>query len=294
MYESDMELPGDLRVHPAARFLQRCHVQVLVTYRVNISPRDWHHHFLTPFWRLYRFSASGLGTITWPGSPRNSLAVEPGRLYLMPAWTEFKTATTGTLVHEYIHFDVRGMLPSWIKQVFTHPLELPQHPSLSRLEAEWTAALTEVYTRPLVAFGWAGALAQAAVLVATEALPQRQRLYLDEMIACDPRINACIEQLRDTHRGERDNATLAAACGLGVRQFLRRFNTATGMSPAQYRLECRITEATTLLTRSELSLDQIAEELGFTDRFYLSRVFKARMGLTPAVYRKMYAGDGRR
>jgi len=56
--------------------------------------------------------------------------------------------------------------------------------------------------------------------------------------------------------------------------------------PAQFILERRVSKAAQQLIFSTDSIEQIAERLGFLDRFHFSRMFKARMGTPPATYRK--------
>ena len=85
-----------------------------------------------------------------------------------------------------------------------------------------------------------------------------------------------------------DNEELASACGLGTRQFLRRFGEAVGLSPGQYALERRVARAADSLARGDETLEALAERLGFADRFHFSKVFKARVGVAPAAYRRLH------
>lgn len=53
----------------------------------------------------------------------------------------------------------------------------------------------------------------------------------------------------------------------------------------------KIDEATRMLKETNLSVMGIAEELGFSDVKYFDVLFKKRMGITPAGYRKKYRKD---
>jgi AraC family transcriptional regulator len=77
---------------------------------------------------------------------------------------------------------------------------------------------------------------------------------------------------------------LAAAAGLGVRQFCRSFRAATGRSPHQYLIERRVEHAR-LLIASGLALSQVALQSGFTDQSQLTRTFTRVVGVPPGRYR---------
>jgi len=63
------------------------------------------------------------------------------------------------------------------------------------------------------------------------------------------------------------------------------FKEATGHSPLEYILRQRIHLACELIEQGDISLSQVAELCGFSDRLYFQRVFKKRMAVTPGEYR---------
>jgi AraC family transcriptional regulator len=71
-------------------------------------------------------------------------------------------------------------------------------------------------------------------------------------------------------------------------QLTRRFQHAYKMNPLVYITELRLQQACELLTESDETIDAIALRCGYENGFYLSRVFKKRLGLTPSDYRKSY------
>ena len=80
---------------------------------------------------------------------------------------------------------------------------------------------------------------------------------------------------------------LAHAIGLNPRTLARRFLDATGVSPKQYWQQWRILRAEELLRDSNLNIQEVAEQLGFSDANYFIRQFKKRSFVTPSAYRKM-------
>ncbi|MGJ8723489.1 MAG: helix-turn-helix domain-containing protein [Roseibacillus sp.] len=73
--------------------------------------------------------------------------------------------------------------------------------------------------------------------------------------------------------------------GMSQRTLEREFQRKTGMSPASYRLKCRVARGRDLLRYSSKSLAEIASECGFHDQSHFSRVFSSEEGLTPGRWR---------
>ena len=64
------------------------------------------------------------------------------------------------------------------------------------------------------------------------------------------------------------------------------FREACGVSLTEYLTTVRIQNACTLMEDGVTSVGEIAARCGFADSQYFSRVFKARMGVSPSAYRK--------
>ena len=56
----------------------------------------------------------------------------------------------------------------------------------------------------------------------------------------------------------------------------------------QYVQTLRIEEAKQMLERSDLSVDAVAEEVGYEDPTHFRRLFKRQVGVTPGRYRKRF------
>jgi transcriptional regulator GlxA family with amidase domain len=87
-------------------------------------------------------------------------------------------------------------------------------------------------------------------------------------------------------------AALATAAGLERRTLLRRFASATGMTPIQYSRRVRLARARELLEGGELSQKEIAQSLGYSDVASFARVFRKDIGETPGAYRKRFGRRG--
>jgi len=80
-------------------------------------------------------------------------------------------------------------------------------------------------------------------------------------------------------------AQLAAVCGMSSSSFRQRFKQTTGKSLHAYVEEVRLNRAKAFLTDSELSMKEIAYELGFTHQGTFSSSFRRVVGLSPSEYR---------
>src|SRR6202140_5010951 len=85
---------------------------------------------------------------------------------------------------------------------------------------------------------------------------------------------------------------IATALGLDPFTFGRGFKQATGMTPHQYIIRCRLRRAMRLLAREELTLADIALEVGCSCQSHLTTLFRKHLGTTPGAFR-MSAREGR-
>jgi AraC-like DNA-binding protein len=78
---------------------------------------------------------------------------------------------------------------------------------------------------------------------------------------------------------------LAAVAQTSPSHFARLFRHATGQTPHQYMIMCRIERAKQLLRETELPIIEISCLVGFTDQSYFTAVFRKHVSTTPKVYR---------
>lgn len=78
---------------------------------------------------------------------------------------------------------------------------------------------------------------------------------------------------------------IAESLGVTRMRLCQKFQAELGTTPIKYLTSLRLEKAKTLLTETDLTLDQISECCGYQNGFYLSRVFKNNCGVTPTHYR---------
>lgn len=118
-----------------------------------------------------------------------------------------------------------------------------------------------------------------------------QAQFIDKAVP-DPHEKSRLEPLLDAMRadlaGDYTVARLAEMAGMGSRTFLRRFEAATGTTPAKWLLLQRLSKAKDLLETSRLGIDTIAETSGLGSAANLRHHFRQQFSTTPATYRERF------
>lgn len=79
---------------------------------------------------------------------------------------------------------------------------------------------------------------------------------------------------------------VADSVGMSVTYLSRTFKSETNMNFVKYLVQVRMEKARELLAESELSAQETAYRVGFSDYVHFSKTFKKFHGLTPSAYRK--------
>jgi transcriptional regulator GlxA family with amidase domain len=106
----------------------------------------------------------------------------------------------------------------------------------------------------------------------------------------DALITRCQVWLADHYREPNPVAAMTRVSGLSSRTFVRRFKTATGLSPLEYTHRVRLEEAKQMLETTALPVAAVALEVGYEDEGFFVRLFKRSVDMTPAQYRRRFAG----
>jgi AraC-like DNA-binding protein len=78
---------------------------------------------------------------------------------------------------------------------------------------------------------------------------------------------------------------LAVLCSLSTNYFASLFKQQTGYAPNEYIIRVRIEKAKMLLAKSEDTISEISDKIGFGDMHYFSYYFKKIEGMSPSQYR---------
>jgi AraC family transcriptional regulator len=81
-------------------------------------------------------------------------------------------------------------------------------------------------------------------------------------------------------------AAVAGEADMSEFHFSRMFRKATGQAPSQYFIQLRLDEARRLLLNSDMSVIEIALEVGYSSPSHFAHLFKRHAGVTPGEYRR--------
>lgn len=106
------------------------------------------------------------------------------------------------------------------------------------------------------------------------------------------RLGPLIDRMRGDITAAWPVARLAELAGMSPRTFLRRFEAATGLTPARWLLAERLARARDLLETTALPVEQIAGATGFGTAAALRHHFRQQLATTPAAYRAIFGLPG--
>ena len=127
-------------------------------------------------------------------------------------------------------------------------------------------------------------------------LMQRQMLLLlvqliDQrfgvQLPVDRRVEVARNYLEQHYSQEINSATLAAAANLSPRHLRQLFQRCYGLSPSQYLLELRMQAAWSLLKSSSISVQRVAEQVGYQSLSSFSDRFSKHFGSSPLQFRRL-------
>ncbi|MEO6846110.1 MAG: AraC family transcriptional regulator, partial [Chthoniobacterales bacterium] len=78
---------------------------------------------------------------------------------------------------------------------------------------------------------------------------------------------------------------LARQSGLSEPQFRRVFHRALGLSPVNYLRNLRMERACALLKTTDLTLEAIAEQIGYQGASFFVTTFRKQFGIPPGIFR---------
>ena len=98
-----------------------------------------------------------------------------------------------------------------------------------------------------------------------------------------------VQQWLEEHFAEKFRIEdVARQHGMSIRNFMRRFQAATGDKPLHYLQRLRIETAKGLLSSTRKSIKTISYEVGYDDASFFARLFRQHAGLSPNQYRRQF------
>jgi AraC family transcriptional regulator len=137
---------------------------------------------------------------------------------------------------------------------------------LDQLEAD---ALIEALLRRLVLRCFGGQLPRATTLVLDDRKVTRVMDYIESNLSADLSLD-----------------DLAQVAALSRYHFIRAFKATTGLTPHRFLLSRRMNKAARLFMQTDLPLNRIARQVGYTNGHDFRRIFAQHFGCPPSDIRK--------
>ena len=101
------------------------------------------------------------------------------------------------------------------------------------------------------------------------------------------RIEVAIDWIKNNLAQSISTQQLAHVVGVSESHLRRIFNDAMNISPHRYILHCRLERARELLIATNLSIQRIASECGFSSQSHMTACFNSAYGVTPAKIKQL-------
>lgn len=101
-------------------------------------------------------------------------------------------------------------------------------------------------------------------------------------------VPSVIQEIEDNYSDSIRISELAARHFISLQHLIRLFKAETDLTPYEYLKKYRLKKATELLIYSDFSIEEIAEQTGFSGANNFVFQFKNEYGITPGKYRKFF------
>ena len=236
---------------------------------------DWwvFPHVYSPFWRLYYNFQRGHKVIF----PDREVPLEPGHILLIPDHRLFHCHGLTRVSTFWIAFTT-ALMPDPSQK---DPILLkPSHIEL-------------------------GIIREICGLFSRKPSPDTRRrvfnmslamlhltLHREEMKWSEQRepegLARAVKQIEKDYAAPLRLKSLANSAGITVRGLVKAFRRHRAVTPAKFIARVRVREAAHLLAHTDLTIDEVAERSGFSNRFHFSRVFRSIAGEPPAHFRSVH------
>jgi AraC-like DNA-binding protein len=127
------------------------------------------------------------------------------------------------------------------------------------------------------------AMRPCPMAIAAMTVPARRWGTRTELLV---QLERALQFLRESPPEEFSVRSVAAVAGLSVHHFLRLFHEVYGITPREFVAKRQFDQAKQMLEDSELTISEIASEVGFGNASAFSRFFRTHEGCTPTQYRQ--------
>jgi AraC-like DNA-binding protein len=264
--------------------------------------KNWEHKSLSfPFWRIYNNVQNGAVM----DYKKQVYEMQPDTLYLIAPNTNYssrlynhpipdekhqltggriseinrkehkKLICEGAIDHLFIHFTLGYPYDQVLPGIYTFRMEKHLENKIKQLR--------NYLTTHVASFNF-------TIFLTIESLICDLLSRLGEEVwkypVRDVRIAKVIRHIENNIDKDFSNESLAVIANMATNAFSRLFKEHTGDTLQYFVKKKRIHSACLFLLHSDLSIDEIAEQTGFANRYHFTRIFSRVTGIAPAKYKK--------
>lgn len=225
----------------------------------------------TPYSRLYFVLEGDFFIITPDGKRWN---FNEGNAYLIPTGSSYTFGCEGSSEHLFFHLQFTSFDRIDLLKSFSHPVGIPFDKA------------PDYYRSLILTSGFERTIATKAEIYSTVSRFIEAEGLLFEDKEYSKEIRETISYIREKLTLKLSVKELADNIHISESSLTRKFRRETGMSIGEYIDSLIMFYAEQKLVLGEMSIEEISELYGFCDRFYFSRRFKEKFGLSPSQYKK--------
>lgn len=258
--------------HPVINLANQLNINIIAGGYAVTDPSWIGRNVCSPYTRLYYIDA-GSGYLRYGNT---EIMLRPGYVYLIPAGLLFNYGCEKSVCQLYFHINI--FTPNGfdlLRQAHSCAYMAMPLEKIKQIKAYFQGSeLTDAF------------MLKQEIYRSTSLLIQKLGLEKPEDFSYSPEILSSVAYIRKNLSAQLNTAELARRLFISESTFSKRFKSEVGLTPGKYIDELIFFRAEYLLTKTNKTIHEISEELGFCDQFYFSRRFTKRYEETPLSYRK--------
>lgn len=247
----------------------------ILTYRRAEVDTAWQGEICgAPFTYLY-YIVGGHADIE---TDEGRLPLEAGNWYLLPSGCSFRYRCDKRMDHVYFHLTLSGAEQLDLLSQCARPLRL-SFDGMPQLVFDCLQGSGDVLS--------ALSIKNFISRVLLSGLTEHDITLHPRKLS--PVVLAAVEYINSHLSAKLKTTQVAEQCFVSKSTLTKHFQKELSISVQQYLYDVLLSEASRILLKENLSVLQVSERLGFSDQFYFARRFKAKYGVPPLKYKKIYS-----
>jgi AraC-like DNA-binding protein len=232
---------------------------------------------------VFQYTLSGAGSFVHGREKKTLERAGPGTLFLASPDQEYLYYCRGGEPWEFVWIMLEGEFTDQVCAELRDPCPLfavdPGSTPVTFLKT-----LLERLSGPFVLDPYSLSAAAYDFLV------QLLRVKRDQAAGTDDRFLRSVRDFTVKNLRDVDLGRLAARFGYSPKYFISLFRERMNTTPHRYILLQKVRYASLLLMNTKKSVREIADEVGFAEDNYFSRIFRQHQGLSPTAFRERNRG----